>query len=175
LSFSDKGFSIGFDLKLKEESHTYGYVFRIMSGDTASFDFISLLLDPKFGFILNENAKIVDDIEFKGNDLISDDKWFKIYVKFSQENISVFVNGIEKSMNHSFKNFRDIKIVFGRNDNPKYYTTDVPPITLRDVIIRDGNKKIIREWKLDFHNESVVLDQTKEHEAVVKNGLWETD
>ena len=175
LSFSGKGFSIGFDLKLKEEAHTYGYVFRIMSGDTASFDFISLLLEPKFDFILNENARIVDDIEFKGSNLISDDKWFKVHVIFTQENISVFVNGIEKSMNHSFKNFKDIKIVFGRNDNPKYYTTDVPPITLRDVIIRDRNEKVIREWKLDFHNESVVLDQTKGHEAIVKNGIWEID
>lgn len=175
LSFSGKGFSIGFDLKLKGEAHTYGYVFRIMSGDTASFDFISLLLEPKFDFILNENARIVDDIEFKGSNLISDDKWIKVYVIFTQENISVFINGIEKSMNHSFKNFKDIKIVFGRNDNPKYYTTDVPPITLRDVIIRDGNEKVIREWKLDFHNESVVLDQTKEHEAIVKNGIWEID
>lgn len=175
LSFSDKGFSIGFDLKLKEESHTYGYVFRIMSGDTSSFDFISLLLDPKFDFILNENARIIDDIEFKGNDLISEDKWFKVNVKFTQKHISVFVNGIEKRMDHSFKNVKDIRIVFGRNDNPKYYTTDVPPVTLRDVVIRDGSEKVVRAWKLDFHNEGVVLDQTKKHKAIVKNGIWEID
>lgn len=38
-------FSLSFDIKLREELHTYGYVFRIISDDTSScLDFISYQL-----------------------------------------------------------------------------------------------------------------------------------
>ena len=58
-------FSLSFDIKLREELHTYGYVFRIISDDTSScLDFISYQLRSKFNFILNKGSSIVENVDF---------------------------------------------------------------------------------------------------------------
>ena len=40
LSFPEDGFSVGFDIKLRNELYTYGYVVRVIADDSSCFDFI---------------------------------------------------------------------------------------------------------------------------------------
>ena len=54
LSFPEDGFSVGFDIKLRNELYTYGYVVRVIADDSSCFDFISYLLYSRFN--IRENA-----------------------------------------------------------------------------------------------------------------------
>ncbi len=86
-------FSLSFDIKLREELHTYGYVFRIISDDTSScLDFISYQLRSKFNFILNKGSSIVENVDFIDSTQIVKDEWIKIRLDFTEQGIKISVN-----------------------------------------------------------------------------------
>lgn len=173
--FSDNGFEISFDLKLKEELYTYGYVARIVADDISSFDIVSYLLKGKLNFVLANKDKIVENIGIADSLKIVKDKWINIRLRFNKDNIQVRVGDTELKMKHSFNSFQNIKIYFGRNKHPNFYTTDVPPMTIRNILIKKDDGEIFRNWELMGHNNNEVFDKIKNDKAVVENGIWEID
>ena len=173
--FSNNGFEISFELKLKEELYTYGYVARIIANDVSSFDIVSYLLKGKLNFVLTNKDKIVENIEIDDSQKIGKDKWLTVRLQFNKGNIQVKVDETELKMTYSFNNFQNIKIYFGRNKHPNFYTTDVPPMTIRNILIKRNNGEAFRQWELVSHNNSEVYDKIKNDRAVVENGIWEID
>ena len=170
-------FSLSFDIKLREELHTYGYVFRIISDDTSScLDFISYQLRSRFNFILNKGSSIVENVDFIDSTQIVKDEWIKIRLDFTEQGIKISVNEATQMMRHSFKDFNSLSFLFGSNRHPKYYTTDVPPVSLRNIELYNQDGRIIRCWKLALHNrKGETMDEVEAQRAIVQNGIWEID
>lgn len=173
--FSNDGFEISFELKLKEELYTYGYVARIISDDASSFDIISYLLKGKLNFVLTNRDKTVENIGIEDSLKITKDKWISVRLQFYKDNIRVKVDDAELEITHSFNDFQNIKIYFGRNKHPNFYTTDVPPMTIRNILIKNHDGEELRKWKLMDHNNNEVFDKVKNDRASVENGVWEID
>lgn len=173
--FSDNGFEINFDLKLREELYTYGYVARIVSNDVSSFDIVSYLFKGKLNFILTNRDNIIQNIGIEDPHVITKDEWMNVRLQFNRNDIQVTVGDEVLTMNHSFKDFQDIKIYFGRNKHANFYTTDVPPMTIRNIVIKRDNGELFREWELMGHNNNDVFDKTQHDRAIVENGIWEID
>lgn len=173
-SFSKDGFSIQFDVKLSSELHTYGYIFRIISKEQSSFDLISNLLLRRMNFILNDMNKIIENKSITDSVRIVADKWIHVKIDFTKQDIKLSIDDYKTSMAHTLDSFTNIKIMFGSNKHLNYYTTDVPPMTIRNISITEENKPV-RLWKLSYHNQTEVLDEIKSDKATVSNGIWEID
>jgi two-component SAPR family response regulator len=170
------GFSIEFDLKLKEEDSTYGYVFRIISNDTTALDLVANLNLNKLNFIfVGPRGSTVANTEFRGIDLINGNRWIKVKVQLNQNEICCTLDTVSRVIPYSFKNFKNIKIYFGVNKHLHFYTTDVPPMTIRNIVLKDDEERIVRKWTLAKHSENRVYDETNAHKAVVTHGEWEIE
>jgi DNA-binding SARP family transcriptional activator len=169
------GFSMNFDLKLTFAQYGYGYVFRILFNDSTSLDFTSNVAFRQLNFVLVRNETVLGNSELKSPDIIQRDRWMKIRVSLDETGITCMVDSFIEKIPYSFKNFKDIDICFGRNTHPLFYSTDVPPMTLRNIVIKDHQNKIIRKWTLSKHNRNEVYDETNSYKALVKNGIWEID
>ncbi|GAA4798869.1 hypothetical protein GCM10023231_29530 [Olivibacter ginsenosidimutans] len=174
LSFPDDGFSMAFDLKLCMEYHTYGYVFKVIANDESSFDLVSNLLQQKVSFILNERKKVVESKGLVDSLLFVNEQWIPVKVTFNKHHIWLKIGNYSTTLAHSFHDFKHIKIYFGLNKHAYYYTADVPPMTIRNIVIQSQGK-VIRSWKLAYHNRTEVLDDIKGTRASVINGSWEID
>jgi len=64
---------------------------------------------------------------------------------------------------------------FGLNNNPIFASTDVPPMTIKDIQIFDVEGKLIRNWKLEKHATNKVYDEIQNKKAVCINPVWEID
>lgn len=175
LDFSSNGLEISFDLKLREELYTYGYVCRIISDDISSFDIISYLLEQKINFVFTNKDKIVQNIEVKDPSQIVENKWLHICIRFYHDHILVNINNKQYKTTQSFNSFKNIKIYFGLTQHNFFYTTDVPPMTIRNILIKNHKGKVLRQWDLMEHNKNEVFDKIKNDKANVKNGVWEID
>ncbi len=174
-SFPDEGFSLSFDIRLKDELYTYGYVARIVSDNVASFDVISYLLKKKLNFVLVDKDKTLANIGITDSMKIVADKWMHVKIQFSRNNISIGVDDTKLNLAHSFNGFKNIKIYFGKNKDTSFYTTDVPPMTIRNIAIADHTGKALYNWDLKKHNKYEVFDNIKGYRALVENGNWEID
>ncbi|MDU1892527.1 MAG: hypothetical protein E6767_17720 [Dysgonomonas sp.] len=175
MSFSKDGFSLEFEMKLRAESHVYGHICRVVSDDSFSFDMISFSLAPEFRFILTGIDKVIETTEVKDSLTPIEDKWIKVKINFTNENLKISVNDKEQIMNHSLQNFNDIKIYFGHNQHRVFYTTDVPPMTIKNIVIRNSKNEIVSKWDLSSHNINEVYDEIMQRKALVNNPIWEID
>ena len=169
------GFTIEFDLRLTREEQSYGYVFRIVSSDTTSLDLLTNLNIRKLNFVLVSTQSVLANSDFKIPDEIKEGQWMKIKVRLDKKKIVCGLDGTTRRILHSFKNFRNIKIYFGMNKHHNFCTTDVPPMSIRNLIIRNEKGQIIRKWDLAKHNINEVYDEIANKKAVVGNGIWEID
>jgi len=174
LSFPADGFSIAFDVKLRMEYHTYGYIFRVIAQDQSSFDLVSNLLQRKMNFILNNQKKIMESQELIDSALLTPERWLPVEVTFRPTQIQLKIGRYRTALSHSFRDFNHIKIYFGFNRHLDYYTADVPPMTVRNIVIKSKGE-VIRSWKLAYHNRTEVLDDVHGSRAQVVNGSWEID
>jgi two-component SAPR family response regulator len=169
------GFSLEFDLRLKREILSFGYVFRIISGDTIALDFISNSNTDKISIALVGPQGVWVKEEIKCPVGLRGNNWIHIRVDLSPDEISYSMDDFSGKFPLSFQNFKNIKIYFGRNNHPNFYTTDLPPMSIKDIVLRNNRGQIIREWTLAKHREEVVYDEIKNSKAVVLNGIWDIE
>lgn len=168
------GTTIDFDLKLDSAALTYGYVFRFVVNSNSSLDFISNSNTNKLNFVLIENKKTLSNLEFNV-DPKDKEKWFKIKIQINKHNIICSVDNSVRKIPYSFSDLKKTEIYFGGNEHPIYHTTDVPPITIKDIVLRDVEGKVLKKWSLFKHGINEVYDEIDESRAIVKNGIWEVD
>lgn len=169
------GFTMEFELKLTEIYNTFGYVFRVAVNDTSSFDMISSYYMHNINFILSNSQKPQESSRFTLPSQNDKEQWMKVIVHFKPTEISHSIDGKEENISHSFQSFKKVNIYFGANRSPGFNTTDVPPMTIRNLIIRDEKNIPVREWKMDKHGKNVVWDHVAGYPATVYNGIWEMD
>ena len=173
-----KGYTLEFDLKLLNTSHTYGYVFRIIANDTTSLDMTSYLRDNRINFILNGICETNASSEYKYERKRLEGQWVKVRVAVSAASVIYSIDGEEtqiKTPNNSFSLSSIDKIYFGANRHKLFYTSDVPPMSVKNIVIKDDRGIVVRKWNMSRHDVGAVYDETKGYEAVVQNGMWEID
>jgi len=167
------GFTLEFDLKLQETS--FGYVFRIILNDSTSLDMFVFSNYGKISFVLNNAPlpSLVSEMDIKKCSLY--DGWAKVSVKVGKQSIKCSINNQSTNFNRSLTDFDIDKIFFGANKYKSFFTSDVPLMTVRKILLKDKHGSIVRNWSLAKHGNRVVFDLTGGHPAQVENGVWEID
>lgn len=172
-SFSD-GFSLEFDIKFNPGVQTYGYVCRITSG-TNSLDIISNINGSKLNFVLIDVDKALANVDFKIALPRNREDWSKMKVDFKKNKVICSINDHIQTIPYSFDHFNNIEINFGKSWTKMFYSSDVPPITIKDVAIRDEQRELLYFWKLDKYVGEKVYDEICSKEAIAENGSWDID
>lgn len=169
------GFTMEFDFKLYWSSNAYGYVFRMINADSICLDFTSNMLERKANFILSDIMNVKENIEFKDTDDTWDKYWTKVYVKVGKDSIFYSIGNQAKAIPYSLGDMKKIYLSFGRSRHSFFRSTDVPPMSLRNLVIRNDKGKVINSWSMLEHNGDKVYDSVSHAMAVVENGTWDID
>ena len=176
LSF-ENSFSMEFDINLRRREQNFGYVFRIIGNDTLNIDFLANL-DSRpslFSLVVKNRAVIQYEVTETGS--MVDDTWIKVLLELNLEgkSISLTINGVKKEAVYPFNNIKTFGIYFGGNKHEIFSTTDIAPMTIRDIRLFDTSSKLIRYWKLGLHSYDAVYDDCDNAKATVLNPQWEID
>lgn len=173
LNLSD-GFSLEFDLKFHTEIPSYGYVFRIIEDDVTSLDLIVNSWLQTLNFVLNDKENILSNMEFDKN-TFNINKWLEVKIIVDKENITCSIDNVPVKTSRSFNSMRHLNFFFGKNGHPLFYTSDVPCMTIKNLVIKESDGKIVRNWKMFKHGDNEVFDEEKGVKASVLNGKWIID
>jgi len=171
------GFTLKFDIKLKQLSNNFGYVFRIIGNDSVNIDLVSDFTSTDYLFSLVTGAKSLIKIKQQELDNFKEDSWMTVELKYNKQNdqISLHVDKLQKKASFKTDKLTNIDINFGLNNHPVFGTTDVPPMTIRDVHIFDDKNTVKRNWKLEKHGLDKVFDELSNKKATCINPIWEID
>lgn len=169
------GFSLEFDIKLRKEVYTYGYVTRIISNDSSCLDLISYLVSAKVNVVFTDDGGVVENKEFINPSCVMANKWMHVNIRFTPNSVYVQMGKLKTVLPHTFKSFKNIKIYFGGSKHSHFFSTDVAPMTIRNIVISDNKGKELRKWRLAQHDRNSTLDSIEGAKALVKNGIWEID
>ena len=169
------GFTMEFELKLYSSNYTYGYVFRMVDADSICLDLTSNLQERKVNFILSDIMDVKKNIEFKDTGNAWDKSWIKVRVKVNEDSICCSFDNQTETIPYSLGNLKNIYLSFGRNKYSFFHSTDVPPMSLRNVVIRNEKGTVINRWEMLKNNGNKVYDSVSQTMAVVENGIWEID
>lgn len=174
LSFPE-GFSIEFLIKFNPGIQAYGYVCRIISDDMQTFDVISNINAHKLNCVLIDDDKALSNVDYKIESSSERKDWNKIKIQFKSNQINCSLNEEVKSMPYSFTDFKKIDIGFGKNFSKMYYSSDAPPISIKDIIIRNEKGKVVYSWELYKYAGDKIYDSVRSKIAIVKNPSWDID
>jgi two-component SAPR family response regulator len=177
LTFNKK-FRIVFDAQFRHGDGYYGIICRVIGNKNTNIDLISNLGAENTNFWLVYRDQILFSYSLHEIPKSEFGKWIKVFVDFDlKENLlTASFNGVKKSKKvDGLSVLKDFDIIFGACSNPKFLSTDVAPMTLKNVIIVDNNHKICRNWKLEKHTSDEVYDELQQDVATVKNGTWLID
>lgn len=169
------GYSLQFKLRLEQAVLTYGYIFRFVVNDTLSLDFISNLNLGKMNFVMSDSQGILSNMQFSELNDKELNQWLDIKVTFNRQNIRCQINNVVKEIPFTFNSYKHTQILFGTNTHQTFYTTDVPPISVRDIVITNDKGQVIREWPMLRHTDKGVYDEKGNNYATVKNGIWKVN
>lgn len=172
-----EGFYIEFDAKFRPGDGYYGYVFRIIGDEDTSIDLVANLGETSatnFSLILEDNVLFSYTWENIPNGAFG--RWMKVKLHVDTQNslISLSLNMNEKEK--KVKVIDDLKtfnLIFGACRAVSFLTTDVAPMTLRDIRVYNSNGEIFRNWKLSKHADTEVYDEVSNAKATVQNPNWE--
>jgi DNA-binding SARP family transcriptional activator len=167
-----EGFSMSFDVKIDlKEIHSYGYIFRIIDKTGNNIDFLVGNKDMlSFSFsignvVINE---AFDEISFYS------EQWLPVLLRIDvkKEELEIQVGkASQKWKLPEIKSFKDVAIVFGKNNHPKTLSIDVPDMTVKDIKIANPNDTIYH-FKLAKQVPGGVYDEIKKHFAKCYNPNW---
>lgn len=172
------GFTLDFEMNIRNEIQNFGYVFRLVGKNSTALDLVisDLRVREKVNLLsLLTGNKVI--LAFKKNEVadFKFDTWNKVTVSFSKNIISMIVNGIKVEYAGDYDNIRKFDLYFGANAHPAFFTTETPPMILRNIRLFNKDHKTIRYWPLDKHSENVVYDEYKKEAAFALNPKWELD
>jgi len=171
------GFSLEFDAKFRKGDGYYGYIFRIIGDKKTNIDLIaSQSTSPNFYLVLKDKVLF----SFNWTDIPNGgfDRWIKIRMNINshESKLSVAFNGNnQEAIVSDIATLRNSEIIFGACRNNSFVSTDVAPMSLKDIRILDAKNILVNEWILSKHNQTVVYDEIKHAEALVINPDWIID
>lgn len=176
-SFRD-GFSLSFDVHLRNEEHNYGYIVRIILNDTLNIDLLSNKgWTHSQLFLMRGNQSLVDISQLDSIPRFNSSDWFQVELKlnYKKQFITCILNEKEWSIPIELPQLNNVRITFGLHTGQFFPSTDVAPMNLRNVRILDRKGELLKKWTLLQHGDNEVYDEVKSSRAIVRNGIWEID
>jgi len=171
------GFVLSFDLSFHRLTNAYGYVVRIIANDSVNIDLMSSPDHAEFhdmGVIVGSKPT---DIQYEFPDVkLQPRLWTAVHITLSSQTNQIIVdwNGQVKKQSYPVSQLKTFRFFFGANDFGKFNTADVPPVSIKNVVVSNNNKAVA-QWELKRHATNEVYDSQDEHLALVKNPTWLID
>jgi two-component SAPR family response regulator len=166
-----EGFSMSFDVKFEfKEIQSYGYVFRIIDKGGNTIDFVLSEKNISFSSSLGDIifSKTFDEVKLLPG------QWMNIRLKINIKTNELEVGVGDVTQNWTLpgiENFKEVRIVFGKNNYPETQSIDVPDMTIKDIKIENENTTLYH-WKLSKYIFGGVCDELKNHFAGCENPDW---
>jgi len=172
------GFSLEFDINFRQDDGWYGYICRIIGNDNTNIDLVSNMASSYSNFWLIYKDEVL--LNYKWEDLPSFDydQWVNIRIDFDILNsrLTLTMNEKKREMDAAgLENLRDFFISFGACKYKRFYSTDVCPMTVRNIRLYKPENQLFRQWILGKHAINKVYDEVSEAEAVAENPQWLID
>jgi len=173
------GFRVEFETNFRDGDGYYGNIIKIIGNDELNIDLVSHLNDDASNFWLVVKDSIL--FKYKWADIPNGglNKWmkFKIEIDLNNPSISLSINGKKMIKDNSeLSKVRNFEMVFGKSELKNFLTTDVCPMSIKDVKIFDKNNSLKRNWRLGKHtNTDKVYDEVNNEIAIAKNPKWLLD
>lgn len=172
-----KGFSMDFDLKLRREKHNFGYIFRMIINDNQNLDLVVRSSSPSRSYFLivgNENRLTYSCENNKQDDI----EWTHITICYTKGNDELTLkigDTVQKlKLNGTIPSFTNVKLFFGETKHHIYSTTDVAPMTIRNIELKQtGGKHFL--WELCKHCKNEIRDKYHNTKATVTHPVWLID
>lgn len=168
-------YAISFDFKIRMGLQNFGYIFRMIGKDNINLDLVvpDLRTGEYFSLIF-ANKSIV---RFKRSDIpgLEFGKWNHSCISFTKDSISVTVNDVTQTVESPCDVSRFLDIYFGANEHPDLFTTEVPPMIVRNLRLYNKKQKEIYYWPLAKHGSDVAYDVHRNEKAYATNPRWEID
>ena len=171
-------FKIEFDIKLRKGDGYYGYIFRIIANGENNIDLISNFASRNENFSLVFRDEILCSYQWKDLPTLDYDKWTHISFELDLVGgqVALSIDGVLKQATIQFPESKaDFDFLFGISKHHPFQSTDVCPMSLRNILILDQHYQPIRNWKLAKHNNNAVYDEIEHAKAVVENASWIID
>ncbi|KAA6337944.1 hypothetical protein EZS27_014014, partial [termite gut metagenome] len=169
-----RNFTIGFDFKIRTSNQNFGYIFRMIGEKEMNLDLIisDLRMDSLVSVILSNKPIIQFNTHSLSN--FGFDTWNNACISLVDDTISMTINGITKSRKIPDNKYRFLDIYFGANKHAEFSTTEISPMTVKNIRLFSKQKEI-RYWPLDRHGKNIVCDEYKKEKAYTINPKWEID
>ncbi|MFN3852593.1 MAG: hypothetical protein ACK4NY_24410 [Spirosomataceae bacterium] len=171
---TNNNLELAFELKFKPKVSSYfGYVFKIITEDDKNIDLLfqsdSQGKVKTFRIISGDkDIKLTKSLD--STTLYSQWNQFKISIKDNQ--LAIFCNGNQFGSGQiPFEFKKCFRVYFGECSNPKFLTSDVLPMYLRNVVIKSGEKALYH-WQLNEVFGPNSIDKIGHREATTKNAQW---
>jgi DNA-binding SARP family transcriptional activator len=171
------GFTMQFDIQLRNLDQTFGYVFRIIGNDSVNIDLVSDISSNEYVFSLVSGMKSLIQVRKADLKNFKVGSWAKITLFYNpqKKQINLKINDWQKTVAFDSKKLKTIDVFFGLNKHSSFSTTDVPPMTIRDILVFNEKKEVLRNWKLEKHGTEKVYDECVNQKASCFNPVWEID
>jgi len=175
--FSDL-FSLEFDINFRRDDGYYGYIFRIIANGNENLDLVSNVASDESNICLVYKDKIL--LNYKWSDLpsIDFDQWVKVKIDFDLKNDRITISFNEKRkeiQSPGISHLQNFLISFGRCKVPGFYSTDVCPMSVKNIAVYKADHKLFRQWTLGKHQRNKTFDNITHAEASVENPNWLID
>jgi len=194
-SFSG-GFSLSFDILFKVKSYQngiktrlvnpiFGNILRIEGNNNQNIDLV-LKPESETSPFINSSPNIIFTcsgseslVNYKFSDYGSAyNEWIHIVITVDADKNQLAISVGNKRNVFEIKNlqaFKDVRIVFGKNNFLKSLINDVPSMVVRNVGISNLEQKPLYQWSLSQHTFKGAYDELKHHFAVCSNPVWLLD
>jgi len=174
------GFSITFEAMFHRKSQQiFGYILRIIGNNNQNIDLVLASEYDIYPNIIVTTSKAESLLNYKFEDFGNTyDEWLPISITFKIEESLLIISIGNKKYSFAISNandFKNVNIVFGKNDYLKSPIRDVPPMVIKEILIKDSEEKPIYHWSLSKHVTGGVYDELKKHFASCSNPLWILD
>lgn len=167
-------FELSFDLSFLRNKKTYfGYIVRVIGDDQQNIDLIydnSSVNQDHFKLIIGEQFSPTA-FDFQGDDLFG--KWNRITLRFQKKKQLITVVYGTRSFSQPVKYVTKgcYKVLFGANQYKEFRTTDVPPMKIRNVEIREDGR-VAYHWPLNETDGVKATEEVRQKTAVAANPIW---
>ncbi|CAL1517978.1 hypothetical protein [Chitinophaga sp. MM2321] len=166
-----KDAAISFDLNFVPYKETYfGYVLRLITANNENIDLVYNQKERTFNFLIGESYSrsfAVDSVALFGS-------WINFTIRFDLQH-----NEISILVNNKFIGKGPVKsgtplctrIFFGTNTFEGFQTVDIPPMNLKNIVIKEDN--VIRyHWPLSGDTGNTAIDKVEGKKAEIRNANW---
>src|SRR5258706_13924037 len=169
-------FELKFYISYQRLTNAFGYILRIIANDSINIDLVS---SPEHAEFHDLNLIIKDlpmPLYYDFDEIhLKPLEWNEVTIAFSftSNQIALSWNATKKTVHFPMRNLKEFHFLFGANDFGKFNTSDVPPVSLRNIEII--TKKSSLKWELKKHGVNKVYDTQLEKAAITKNPTWLID